>query len=99
MQMLRRAAAVLFCPLIAFLGAGCDRSAPAAPHSAAPHSAVGPQAELIGTQTDVPDWVGKLLLANTDLLALSDPPSSQEELPGLGHKFELLFAMVDDHDP
>jgi len=93
MRTLRRVAAALICPLIASLG-GCDRPAPAAPHSAA-----GPRAELITTQTDVPDWAGKLLLANTDLLALSDPPSSQEELPGLGHKFELLFAMVDDDDP
>ena len=92
MQTLRRAAAVLFCPLIAFLGAGCDRSAPAAPQSA-----VGPRAELIGTQTDVPDWVGKLLNGQTVLLA--DPAATQEELPGMGHKFQLFFAMIDNQDP
>lgn len=38
-------------------------------------------------------------LANTNLAALSNPASSQEKLPGLGHKFELLFAMMDDQDP
>jgi hypothetical protein len=31
--------------------------------------------------------------------ALSDPASTQEELPGLGHKFELLGGMVRDTDP
>jgi hypothetical protein len=48
---------------------------------------------------DVPDWIGNLVLANTNLITLSNPASSQEELPGLGHKFELLFAMMDDQDP
>lgn len=28
-----------------------------------------------------------------------NPASTQEELPGLGHKFELLGAMQDDKDP
>ena len=52
----------------------------------------------IGTQ-GVPDWVGSLLSANTNLVSMSSPLSTQEELPGLGHKFELLFAMMDDDDP
>ena len=47
----------------------------------------------------VPDWVGNLALANTNLIALSSTESTQEELPGMGHKFELLFAMMDDQDP
>ncbi len=97
MQTLRRVAAVLLCPLIGSLGAGCDRSAPAAPQSGA-----GPRAELITPQTDVPfDWsqlVDLPLLANT-VLSLNDPPAAAEELPGLGHKFQLFFAMVDDKDP
>ncbi len=46
-----------------------------------------------------PDWLGNLLLANSNLAAQSNPASSGEELPGLGHKFELLFAMNDDRDP
>jgi hypothetical protein len=46
-----------------------------------------------------PDWIGKLVLANSNLIALSSPSSTQEELPGLGHKFELFFAMKDDDDP
>jgi hypothetical protein len=49
--------------------------------------------------TITPDWVGNLALANTNVIALSNPSSTQEELPGLGHKFELLFAMMDDQDP
>ena len=48
---------------------------------------------------DAPEWVGNLTLANHDLIALSSHESTQEELPGLGHKFELLFAMQDDQDP
>jgi hypothetical protein len=53
------------------------------------------QAQLGG----IPDWVGQLVLSNDDLISLSDSYSTQEELPGLGHKFELLFAMMDDQDP
>jgi hypothetical protein len=77
MQTIRRAAAVLFCPLIAYLGAGCDRSAPAAPRSA-----VGPQADLVGTPTPTPpDWVARALLgidllvfdATTSLVQPDDP--------------------------
>jgi len=46
-----------------------------------------------------PEWVGSLLSGEADLAAQSSPSSTQEELPGLGHKFELLFAMMDDQDP
>ena len=49
--------------------------------------------------TSTPDWIGQLLLSTTDLFTLSSPATTQEELPGLGHKFELLFAMMDNHDP
>ena len=82
MQTLRRTAAVLILPAIAWLAASCDRSAPVAPHSAAPHSAVGPQAELIGTPAEAPpDWVARALLgidllvfdAATSLVQPDDP--------------------------
>jgi len=54
----------------------------------------------VGTQTiGVPSWLGNLLSGQFDLATQSTPASTQEELPGLGHKFELLFAMNDDHDP
>ena len=33
------------------------------------------------------------------VLQSSDPVSSQEELPGLGHKFELFGVMIRDTDP
>jgi hypothetical protein len=39
------------------------------------------------------------LTLNMDVIALSNPESTQEELPGLGHKFELLGVMVRDTDP
>src|SRR6476620_8344454 len=51
------------------------------------------------TAQTAPAWIGQLLAGTTDLTASSDPVSSGEELPGLGHKFELLFAMMDDRDP
>jgi hypothetical protein len=54
--MLRRVAAVLICPLIAWLGAACDRSAPAAPHSS-----TGPRAELIATPAQATDWITRAL--------------------------------------
>ena len=42
---------------------------------------------------------GLPLTLNMNVAAMSNPQSSQEELPGLGHKFELIGAMVDDVDP
>ena len=55
----------------------------------------------------IPDWIGRaavdagaadtLVFANT--VITTDPASTQEELPGLGHKFELLGVMTRDTDP
>jgi len=45
----------------------------------------------------VPSWVGNLLLQNSTITA--DPTLTAPEAQGLGLKFELLFAMVKDHDP
>jgi hypothetical protein len=59
----------------------------------------GAGAAAVRAQQLLPSWLGNLLLANTDLAAESAPATTLEELPGLGHKFELLFAMKDDHDP
>jgi hypothetical protein len=39
------------------------------------------------------------LLVFANGIATPDPTSTQEELPGLGHKFELFGAMVQDTDP
>jgi hypothetical protein len=44
-------------------------------------------------------WVDNALTLKMDVVALTDPASTQEELPGLGHKFELIGAMVRDTDP
>jgi len=45
----------------------------------------------------VPSWVGNLLNENSTITA--DPTLTAPEAQGLGHKFELLFAMMNDQDP
>jgi hypothetical protein len=50
-------------------------------------------------RAQVPQDPLTLTLATTDLFFASSSTGTQEELPGLGHKFELLFAMQDDDDP
>ena len=74
----------------------CRQDAPTAANGVA--RAGGAQSNLLGDDAiDVPDWVGNLLFGATIFSA--DAGSTQEELPGLGHKFELRFAMMDDDDP
>jgi hypothetical protein len=62
----------------------------------------------IGTSTlEVPDWIAKLPVSSSsggvltlgDAVFTPDSTASQEELPGLGHKFELFGVMVQDTDP
>jgi len=61
----------------------------------------------IGSSTTPPDWIAKLpattlsggLLTIGDAVLAPDTTSTQEELPGLGHKFELFGTMVQDTDP
>ena len=45
----------------------------------------------------VPAWVGNLLLKNSTITA--DPTTTAPEAQGLGLKYELLFAMVNNQDP
>ncbi len=45
----------------------------------------------------VPPWVGNLLLQNSTIAA--DPAMTAPEAQGLGQKFELLFAMINNQDP
>jgi hypothetical protein len=45
----------------------------------------------------VPPWVGNLLLQNSTITA--DPAMTAPEAQGLGQKFELLFAMINNQDP
>lgn len=61
-----------------------------------PEVSGGFQADL-GVVTDVPDWIG--LLLNGPTLLVADGASTQEELPGLGHKFKLFGVFMDDQDP
>jgi hypothetical protein len=74
--------------------AACERDAPTGITGSRAGGGVQPNLDLV---TDVPDWVGNLLNGATPLSA--DGASTQEELPGMGHKFELQFAMIDDQDP
>jgi hypothetical protein len=104
----------IYCSTIFALGAAvlvgaCDDSdrGPTAPTGSTPGGSMlggGSQADLIGetqtdlgTVTDPPEWIGSLLTGSTFLQ--SEGSSTQEELPGLGHKFELRGAMSDDQDP
>ena len=80
---------------VAALLVACDQAAERAAPTASPPVG-GPQADL-GVPTDVPSWVGSLLSGPNLLVA--DPAATQEELPGMGHKFQLFYAMVDDQDP
>jgi hypothetical protein len=68
--------------------------------------AAAPAAQLLPT-LDVPDWVGRISVTSASPGSLvingvalwPDSTSTQEELPGLGHKFELLGVMMRDTDP
>ena len=63
-------------------------------------------AQLPGVPS-IPDWVGRAtgsmdasgLLVVGDAVLAPDSTSTSEELPGLGHKFELFGVMVRDTDP
>jgi hypothetical protein len=58
-----------------------------------------PSGSADSTPMSAPDWIGQQLTLNTNVIALSSPESTREELPGLGHKFELIGTMVRDADP
>ncbi|PYO66920.1 MAG: hypothetical protein DMD69_12330 [Gemmatimonadetes bacterium] len=73
---------------------GCDRGPDRPPPTAAAPRG-GPQADLSGQINAVLD----VLQLGSNLLAMSDPKAAAEELPGMGHKFELFGVMVDDVDP
>jgi hypothetical protein len=60
----------------------------------------------IGLSPTAPSWAGTLtasssggLLTVGNTLLTPDPSATQEELPGLGHKFQLFGVMVKDTDP
>jgi hypothetical protein len=88
----RSAAPILFAGALLV---ACDQDAPTgttSPRGGAPHA-------NLNLVTEVPDWIGLPVTLNMNVISLSDPASSQEELPGMGHKFELLGVMVRDTDP
>jgi hypothetical protein len=73
-------------------------------HTAAGSVSLGALAALIMVLLPIsahsqtaPAWVGHLLLENSQITA--DPTLTAPEAQGLGHKFELLFAMVNNQDP
>jgi hypothetical protein len=49
--------------------------------------------------SDPPELTPEQIALTANAIALSNSSSTQEELPGLGHKFELIGAMVDAQDP
>jgi hypothetical protein len=60
--------------------------------------ALGARAQLQTEMQMATALIDQVALAN-NIIALSSPESTQEELPGMGHKFELFGAMMDDVDP
>ena len=86
----------------AVLLGGCDSdrepTSPAAPPAdiQAMGDVDGPQFLMEPIQTA--SLLDQALLAN-QAVSKSNPTEAAEELPGMGHKFELFFAMVDDQDP
>jgi hypothetical protein len=55
---------------------------------------------LIGVPAVLHGQLGLLPpLTESQVVQLTNPTTTQEELPGLGHKFELIGAMVRDTDP
>jgi hypothetical protein len=73
---------------------GCGHDAPTAVKRTA---GTGAQSADLLSGSNVPDWAGKLVTGSS--MKAADDASTQEELPGLGHKFQLLYAMQDDQDP
>jgi hypothetical protein len=55
-----------------------------------------PASAQLQTTPTVPSWAGNLLFQNSTITA--DPTMTTPEAQGLGQKFELLFAMVNDQD-
>ncbi|MEX2645877.1 MAG: hypothetical protein WD249_06415 [Gaiellaceae bacterium] len=51
------------------------------------------------TLPEAPSWLGLPLTLGMDVQSLHDSDSTHEELPGLGHKFELLGVAMDDQAP
>jgi hypothetical protein len=51
----------------------------------------------VPTLTTIVDGAGNIVIGNT--LVSPDEEATKEELPGLGHKFELLGVMMRDTDP
>ncbi len=72
----------------------CEQAAGPGQRGAAPTAT---RQDLVAPSDAIPAWVGSLLNGNTVLIA--DPAATQEELPGMGHKFQLFNAMMDNQDP
>lgn len=51
------------------------------------------------TLPEAPSWLGLPLTLGVDVQSMHDSDSTHEELPGLGHKFELLGVAMDDQAP
>src|ERR1700750_1693206 len=69
---------------------------------AAPSLCAAPAVRQLSTVGSAPAMITQMVdqvAFGAQAMQASDPMSSQEELPGLGHKFELLGVMMRDTDP
>ncbi len=92
MQVVRRVAAFLMCPLMACFAAGCDRPAPAAPQASA-----GPRADLLGTPAQAPDWLARALSLG-ELLA-DDPRMTAWTDEAEGDDIDRIKVVPFEFDP
>jgi hypothetical protein len=94
----------ILCAAALLVGCDSDRepTAPTPPGGGSESEVTGGlQADLGDLSDDYFDWTQFIdlpLLAN-NVVQLNDPEYAAEELPGLGHKFQLFFGMMDDVDP
>jgi hypothetical protein len=98
--MVKRLTTSIICAAALFVACDRDRE----PTGMRPLPDGGGQAEGVGgpqlleEPIQTSSVLEQLRLAN-QAISLSNPSAAAEELPGMGHKFELFFAMVDDQDP
>jgi hypothetical protein len=80
----------------------CDKGRepmdPTAPPAGVSSEGEAPAPQFLQEPIQTASILSQLALAS-QTMSMSNPTNSAEELPGLGHKFELFFGMVDDQDP
>jgi hypothetical protein len=62
-------------------------------------ASIFPVGGAVAQETQMGTAVFDQIALGLEVISLSSPESTQEELPGMGHKFELIGAMMDAKDP